>query len=131
MKGYERHCDDSVAEARRCVEHHYTKLYEHAKALDSRCQDVTGILMSGDAVHDAKIVAKLTLLAFLFVLLSFTTSFFGMNFKELENQSIWKWCAMTVPIMLILILILSVDVVRHWDACVDALKRYRERHAER
>lgn len=108
--------------AKKTVEQDYEELYAHAKDLDTRCQEAITVLMSSVTIHDAKkaiaqaeTVAKLTFLAFVFVPLSFTTSFFGMNFRELENLSIWKWAAMTVPIMLTTMIVLSVDVVRRWN----------------
>ncbi|MCJ1410914.1 hypothetical protein MMC19_005001 [Ptychographa xylographoides] len=57
---------------------------------------------SKKAIEQARGVARLTFLAFLFIPLSFTTSFFGMNFKELGSQlSIWIWFAVSIPVFAI------------------------------
>lgn len=56
---------------------------------------------SREAIDQAKRMGKLTFLAFIFVPLSFTTSFFGMNVKELDAKkvSIWMWLVVSVPIL--------------------------------
>lgn len=120
----------AAVRARNTVKQDYDHIYEHARDLDRRCQEAITVLMSSVTIHDAKEamaqarrVAKLTFLAFVFVPLSFTTSFFGMNFQELEDQSIWKWVAITVPIMLTTLIVLLVDVVRRWEYFVGAAKR--------
>jgi Mg2+ and Co2+ transporter CorA len=63
---------------------------------------------SQQAIEQAKGMAHLTLLAFLFVPLSFTTSFFGMNFTEIgeqRNLSIWIWVTFSIPIMILSLLV--------------------------
>lgn len=57
------------------------------------------LVESRKAIVQAEGVARLTLLAFFFLPLSFTTSLFGMNFKELGDQlSIWTWAVVAVPV---------------------------------
>jgi flagellar biosynthesis/type III secretory pathway chaperone len=116
--------------ARKMVEQDYDHIYEHAHELDRRCQEAITVLMSSVTIDDAKKaiaqterVAKLTILAFVFVPLSFTTSFFGMNFRELEDLSISRWVAMTVPILLATLVVLLINVVRRWDLFVDKIVR--------
>ena len=81
---------------------------EYAKALDKQSQEGITVLMSSASIAESRKamalqerIGKLTLLAFLFVPLSFTTSFFGMNFKELNAQvmSIWTWFVMAIPVI--------------------------------
>lgn len=50
-----------------------------------------------------KLTKIATLLSFIYVPLSFTTSFFGMNFKDLGqgNLHIWIWFAVSVPVLAI------------------------------
>lgn len=58
---------------------------------------------SRKATRNAEGVARLTFLAFLFLPLSFTTSLFGMNFRELGAQndlSIWIWVVASVPVFI-------------------------------
>ncbi|KAF2673380.1 hypothetical protein BT63DRAFT_154624 [Microthyrium microscopicum] len=51
------------------------------------------------AALQAESTTRLTVLAFLFLPLSFSTSFFGMNFRELGTRlSIWVWVAATGPL---------------------------------
>ncbi|KAI9733659.1 MAG: hypothetical protein M1834_003261 [Cirrosporium novae-zelandiae] len=59
---------------------------------------------SQKAILQAERVTKLTQLAFFFIPLSFTTSFFGMNFTQFGNGAllnVWVWFAVSVPILLI------------------------------
>lgn len=58
------------------------------------------LLESKKGIQQAQGVARLTMLPFFFIPLSFTTSFFGMNFAELGTgkYSIWLWFAVSVPI---------------------------------
>lgn len=83
---------------------------EYAKALDKQCQEGIAILMSSASISESRKamaqqerIAKLTMLAFIFVPLSFTTSFFGMNVKELNASviSIWEWALMSVLVVAI------------------------------
>jgi Mg2+ and Co2+ transporter CorA len=120
----------AATRARNIVKQDYDHICEHARDLDRRCQEAITVLMSSVTIHDAKEamaqasrVAKLTFLAFVFVPLSFTTSFFGMNFRELEDLSIWKWVAITLPIMLTTLVVLLVDVVQRWEAFIGVTKR--------
>jgi Mg2+ and Co2+ transporter CorA len=61
-------------------------------------------------------VVKLTRLAFVFIALSFTTTFFGMNFKEfgIGSQSIWEWFIASLPILTVTILLMRYDVSVLW-----------------
>ncbi|KAJ4402237.1 hypothetical protein N0V85_005347 [Neurospora sp. IMI 360204] len=82
------------------IEHDFEHLLKRAQTLHSRTTDAITVLLSSisisesqRAIQQAEDMAKLTFLAFLFVPLSFATSFFGMNFKELEGDklSVWWW----------------------------------------
>lgn len=77
-----------------------------ATALDQRCQNAITTLMSSASIAESRKamaqqerIGKLTFLAFIFVPLSFTTSFFGMNFKEMnaESMSLYQWFAVSIP----------------------------------
>lgn len=79
----------------------------HAEALERRIQDTISVLMSSVSIAESRRgmeqqerIGKLTILAFIFVPLSFT-SFFGMNFKEMKADimSIWQWFTVSVPIV--------------------------------
>lgn len=73
------------------------------------------------SISQAEGLARLTFLAFLFVPLSFTTSFFGMNFRELigddgPNLSVYIWFAVSVPIFAISLSFLFWERVRDYLA---------------
>ncbi|KAL8791630.1 MAG: hypothetical protein Q9195_005779 [Heterodermia aff. obscurata] len=93
-------------------------LETHATALLKRCETGMSVLMndvmlaeSKQAMSQASKVAKLTLVAFFYIPLSFTTSFFGMNVVEIASDrlSVWTWFATSVPIFVISLLFLFVD----------------------
>jgi Mg2+ and Co2+ transporter CorA len=70
------------------------------------------IAESKRAIEQAKRVGKLTMLAFFYVPLSFTASFFGMNFEQFATGpylGVWVWFVVTVPVMLLSI------AFYHWD----------------
>lgn len=69
----------------------------------------TMILESEKAIAQTERAHKLTLLAFIFIPLSFTSSFFGMNFSQFGQGtlSIWLWFATSLPVFLISILFAS------------------------
>ena len=82
------------------IERDYEHLLKRAGTLQRRITDAINVLMSSisisesqRAVEHAKDMGRLTFLAFLFVPLSLATSFFGMNFIELDLEylSIWWW----------------------------------------
>lgn len=80
------------------LEADYECLRERTQMTSERYREVILILMntmtiaeSREAIVQAKKVSRLTSLAFIFVPLSFTTSFFGMNVKQLSQQSTLIW----------------------------------------
>lgn len=82
--------------------------FDRAKSLCDECIQGIGIVAhnatiqeSQKAFAEARSVTKLTKLALVFVPLSFTTSAFGMNVRELGNgdaPSLWVWLIITVSI---------------------------------
>lgn len=93
-------------------------LLERAETLKRRCDQGMAVIMnnailaeSKRAIHQAKGVAKLTLVAFFYIPFSFTTSFFGMNFQELGTGklSVWAWFATSIPVFLITLAFLILD----------------------
>ncbi|KAI9794812.1 MAG: hypothetical protein M1816_002940 [Peltula sp. TS41687] len=73
----------------------------------------TMIMESEKAILQAEGVAKLTRLAFFFIPLSFTTSFFGMNFFQISSESpldIWVWFASSAPILALSIVFMLRDI---------------------
>jgi Mg2+ and Co2+ transporter CorA len=110
----------------------YDHLVHRVTALSKRCSDSTMSLMnqsmleeSRNAISQARIVGRLTLLAFFFIPLSFTTSFFGMNVRELAEKdgpkmSVWLWFVVTAPIFLISL------AVCFWSTIEPHLRRWSE-----
>ena len=92
-------------------------------------QNSAMLLESRKAMEQAGSVARLTLLAFLFIPLSFTTSFFGMNFKEFINDglSIWVWFVTSVPVFGVAVGVCFWDNIREWlKAAKEKMSRSRE-----
>lgn len=101
------------------VEKDYIHLLNRAEMLHRRCNDSITILMSSmaieesrQAIEQAKQVSRLTFLAFIFVPLSFTTSFFGMNVQELRSPKLWWWVTLSVPIVAIALALFFLDFAR-------------------
>jgi Mg2+ and Co2+ transporter CorA len=101
----------------------YEELLQRAQRLSQRCADQTSLLVNNSMlaqskrnIWQAERVARLTLLAFLFIPLSFTASIFGMNVMELENGdgprlSIWVWVVVSVPTFAVAFLVCFWDSV--------------------
>lgn len=108
----------------------FEHLVERAKILSKRCSDNTALLMnmamlseSQQSLLQAKSTTRLTLLAFFFLPISFTSSFFGMNFKEIADAdgphlSIWIWFLSSG-----LVVIFSLGLC-FWSSIYLCLKRY-------
>jgi hypothetical protein len=88
-----------AAIAAQSLEQDFSHLLDRATRLHRRTTEAITVLMSSISISESKRaiaqaqrVGKLTFLAFFFIPLSFTTSFFGMNVKELEGGSLGlKW----------------------------------------
>ena len=99
-------------------------LQTRANTLSAQCDKGMTIIMnnanireSRRAILQAEGVAKLTRLAFVFIPLSFTASFFGMNFAELgtDHMSVWVYFAVSFPIILISYALLKWNIVQLWE----------------
>lgn len=85
-----------------------------------KCTDASSIMRDDAmyreaqrAIKQSTALAKLTLLAFFFMPLSITTSFFSMSLKELHLDhplSIWVWFAVSVPLLVVSFSIMFWDV---------------------
>lgn len=80
-----------------------------AENLSRQCVEGTNIIMNSSMLEESRksikvneYLARLSVLAFLFLPLTFTTGFFGMNFREFGqgNLSIWIFCTLLVPVMI-------------------------------
>ncbi|KAJ4251081.1 hypothetical protein NW762_011732 [Fusarium torreyae] len=106
------------------VEQDFQHILDRTVSLNTRVSEAISVLMSSMSISEsqraiiqAQRVGKLTFLAFIFVPLSFTTSFFGMNVAQLENGNlgIWWWFVMSVPIVALVFALYFVDVSNLWD----------------
>jgi Mg2+ and Co2+ transporter CorA len=96
----------------------YEYLLSRAESLCRRCERAMTIAMnsaniveSKRGVQQAENVFKFTVLAAVYVPFSFTTSFFGMNFFQLEqrNLSVWIYFVTAIPIFAVSALIMFGD----------------------
>lgn len=116
----------------------YEYLLGRARSLSARCDQSMNIVMnnamireSEKAILQAEGIAKLTRLAFFYIPLSFTTSFFGMNFLQFGtgNKSIWVWFACSGPVFTLSIIFLMWDVpgmarkVLRYDAWINWIRK--------
>ncbi|KAG7007037.1 hypothetical protein G7Y79_00012g033730 [Physcia stellaris] len=94
------------------------QLYElYTEAVGTLMNEIV-IAESREAIMQTTRMGKLTFLAFLFLPLSFTTSFFGANLQELggdkDTLSIWVWSLVSVPLLLCAILFYTLDILQKW-----------------
>ncbi|KXT00879.1 hypothetical protein AC578_975 [Pseudocercospora eumusae] len=94
----------------------YKSLLRRTERIAARCESglhntmsSMSIAESKKGIEQAERVAQLTRLAFVFVPLSFTTSFFGMNFEQLAtgDLQIWVWFVISLPIVLLALIYIS------------------------
>ncbi|KAJ8110763.1 hypothetical protein OPT61_g6474 [Boeremia exigua] len=97
----------------------YKGLLKRTETLSNTCKarlqilmSRAGIVESNKAIEQAKVVTKLTRLAFVFIPLSFVSSFFGMNLTPLiepPGLSLWLFFAVSVPVVALLLLSMYCD----------------------
>ncbi|KAI6781120.1 uncharacterized protein J7T54_003288 [Emericellopsis cladophorae] len=90
--------DDVTKGVRRAVEQDYLNLHEYADALYRRCREEIVVLINSIAIAEsvngitqAEQIEKLTFMAFIFALISFTSAVFSMNAPELQRVTSWPW----------------------------------------
>jgi hypothetical protein len=134
--------EESIAEAEaQSLLTDFEYLAAYAEQLLKQCADQKGLLMNRAAlgmarqgIEQGEAIRRLTLLAFHFLPLGITTSFFGMNFRELagsggsggsggscgggngggEMLGIWIWFAISVPVFGASVLYCFWTTVRRW-----------------
>jgi Mg2+ and Co2+ transporter CorA len=108
---------EAAEELLRDIEH----LEERTTELLERCKIGMSVLMtyvmlaeSRQAISQGERVAKLTLLAYGYIPLSFTCSFFGMNVTEIVSGrlSIWVWVVTTIPLFVLTVSFLYIDFTK-------------------
>jgi Mg2+ and Co2+ transporter CorA len=118
------------------LEQDFEHLLKRTETLNDRTAQAITTLMSSISIAEAqrahkqaKRVGKITFLAFVFVPLSFTTGFFGMNVTELGNDRLglkW-WVVMTVCVLGASLAVFFIDVVSFFGGVRDVVKKYRHR----
>lgn len=107
---------DVAQEAKDAVKADYEFLRSRYRQLSLHYQEAITILVSATSLAEsqkqitlATQVTKLTILATIFLPLSYCTSIFGMNFVELDQLNIWIWVVVTVSVGL------ATFAVYQWD----------------
>lgn len=112
------HQFNKATRARENLLRDYDHLVERAETLLERCSKGMDIIMSNAMLAEsrrnivqAQAVAKLTLVAFFFIPLSFTSSLFSMDVAGFVQGigQIWLWIAVSAPVCLISLLFLVLD----------------------
>lgn len=112
----------------------YERLLKRYRHLIDQTRIGVGDLMNQQAynqgektIQQADDVMKLTLLAYFFVPLSFTTSLFGMNVVELASGlSVWTWVCAAVATTALSFVFWRWDIRVVYRACVGWVKRKRQ-----
>jgi hypothetical protein len=112
--------------AKKAVLADYQYLLQRCKQYSEHHQTAINILTSATALAESRKqislatqVTKLTILASVFLPLSFCTGIFGMNFVELNGLSIWMWAVVTVGIGIVTLVVYGWDERAKW---VEAFK---------
>lgn len=116
------------------LEQDFKHLLNRTETLHDRTAQAITTLMSSISIAETQRgreqttrVSKITFLAFIFVPLSFTTSFFGMNVTELSNDRlglIW-WFAMTVCVIGASLGVFFMNVAPSFSRFRDFLKKHK------
>lgn len=112
-----------AAESKSIVETDYEFLLLRFRQLSVHYQEAISVLVSATALAESKKqitlatqVTKLTVLATIFLPLSYCTSIFGMNFIELNNLRIWIWAVVTVCVGLVTLIVYFWENTMYWFA---------------
>ncbi|KAL8831929.1 MAG: hypothetical protein Q9170_005091 [Blastenia crenularia] len=91
------------------LEARYKRLLRRCDRLLDHCANSITILVTvmnqkqtEKAITQADRLSKLSVLAYIFIPLTFASGFYGMNFKELGNElSIWTYFALAAPLLVV------------------------------
>lgn len=117
--------EERISEAVQNVLEDFTHLLEQAQTLAAKCIEgintivsTTQLKESREGIKQAEGLRRLTLLAFFFLPLSFTTSFFGMNFRELGTGTLSLWVVFVVLVPVVAV----SSALCFWDELKDYLR---------
>ena len=125
---------DRALDAAKQLEKTFETLLQQAEQLLTRYRDGMNVLMNrasmaeaNKSLAQAKEVAKLTRLAFVYIPLSFTASFFGMNLSPLNTTSstgggrgelqLWVWFVVSSPVLLFSLMLMKWDIREMLNWC--------------
>ncbi|KAK0645769.1 hypothetical protein B0T16DRAFT_390322 [Cercophora newfieldiana] len=103
----------------------FAYLLRQAEALAHQCDRGIDTLANSSALEqsrrsadNAMRVEKLTMLASIFIPLSFVCSIWGMNFREMGSgqMSIWMWFATAGPVIIFSFIIYRMELIKKWVA---------------
>jgi hypothetical protein len=130
-----------ATESKRTVEMDYEYLVSRFRQLSLHYQEAISVLVSATSLAEsqkqitlAAQVTKLTILATVFLPLSYCTSIFGMNFVELDDLSIWIWAIVTVAVGLGTFIVYQWNerqrLYHIWRSIVNKFQRFQNRADE-
>lgn len=122
--------------ASQSIEHDFRHILARLTTLHERATQGINTLMSSisitesqQAIEQARRVGKLTFLAFLFVPLGFTTSFFGMNVSELAGGKLglqW-WTVLSIFVTGTSLCVFFLDVESYFKTVMRVVQRWWEK----
>jgi Mg2+ and Co2+ transporter CorA len=121
--------EQRAADAARQLLRYFEDLESQAERLLVRYHEGMSVLMNRAIVAEAnknleqaKEVAKLTRLAFVYIPLSFTASFFGMNVSPINGSNssdiqLWVWFVVSAPVLIVSLVLMKWDGRDIWEWC--------------
>ena len=109
--------EEKAIHARTSLQKDFEELLRRTEVLSTRCKHGMNVKMSNAsiaeserAIRQASRVEQLTRLAFFYIPISFTTSFFGMNLGAVGQGKLqlWVWLAVSVPVLLMSYVVLEL-----------------------
>ena len=73
------------------------------------------LLMSSISVQESQLSSRLTLLAFIYVPLSFVTGVFGMNLKEINGGALSAWTCVVALVVMVVLTAIFVLLLRAYE----------------
>ena len=96
----------------------FQDLHSQAQLLHEKCTQGMTVISNNSmlaesqrAIQQAKLVTKLTLVAFVYVPFTFTASFFSISFRELGTGiNLWMYFAASFPLTFVTMAFFALDV---------------------
>lgn len=122
---------EKVHRAANRLESRYQQLLRRCERLSEHCASTVTILMTEASqrqtqttIEQTNRISRLSILAYIFIPLTFASGFYGMNFKEFGDElSIWTFFAMAVPLLTVALSAYFIDVQSARGFCWRYLSR--------